>query len=89
VLLIVDATYRSTFGAKSIVGIDADNMVEMYRMLKTAAVPMANITGLNLFMTFQPIPKSAAAVAAHNGIGNTWGVDDSTPHNCESPSPIT
>lgn len=77
--------HRQTFGAHSFLAGDPDNIAAMYTMFKNATKRMANVTGFRPTMAFQPIPKSAIAVAANNGIGNVWGLDEKHAYICKEP----
>jgi hypothetical protein len=65
----------------------ADNatLQAMYTAYKAGTAPMANIAGFSANLVFQPIPKSAATVAKTNGIGNTWGLDNTKAYVCKYP----
>jgi hypothetical protein len=54
----------------------------VYNLIKETSAPLANITGFSPFVAFQPISKSAAAVATANGIGNIWALDPSNAYIC-------
>lgn len=63
----------------------ADNatMQELYSMWATAVHEMDSVNGFQGTVTFQPLPKTAFAVAANNGIGNAWGHDDTENYVCK------
>jgi hypothetical protein len=63
----------------------ADNttLQEMFTLYKADTLQMANITGFSANLVFQPIPKSATTVAKTNGMGNTWGVDNTKAYICK------
>ncbi|RFU31559.1 hypothetical protein B7463_g4772, partial [Scytalidium lignicola] len=74
----IDTPYqqaRWVFGMHSMVA-DNSSMQEMYNIFAAACPEMDSIDGFTITLTYQPLPKSAFAVAATNGIGNTWGLDD-------------
>ncbi|KAB2570331.1 putative fad binding domain-containing protein [Lasiodiplodia theobromae] len=55
---------------------DFDAIWDMYTQWKAAVDDIADVEGLYPTFVLNMAPKSAAAVAKTNGIGNTWGLDD-------------
>lgn len=55
---------------------DAEQMYRIYQSWKTAVDDIADVQGLNPTLALNILPKSALTPAKHNGIGNTWGLDD-------------
>lgn len=49
----------------------------LYQLWKDAVDKISDVEGLYPTFVLNILPKSAAAVAKYNGIGNTWGLDDS------------
>jgi len=64
---------------------DEASLQAMYTAFKAGSAPMANIAGLSVNLVFQPIPKSATTVAKTNGVGNTWGIDNTKAYVCKCP----
>jgi hypothetical protein len=56
---------------------DYDAVLNMYRMWKEGTDAMAGVEGIFPTLVLQATSKSATTVAKTNGIGNTWGVDNS------------
>lgn len=54
----------------------------MYTQWKAAVDDIADVEGLYPTFVLNMAPKSAAAVAKTNGIGNTWGLDDDASYIC-------
>jgi len=73
---------RNVFGMHAVL---ADNAIlqGMFTTYKADILLMANIAGFSANLVFQPIPKSATTVAKTNGIGNTWGVDNTKAYICK------
>ena len=68
--------------------VDEASIRRMWKTFKAAADKMSHIADFYTVLTFQPISKSAAKVAKTNGVGNTWGIDDSEPALCEPRKPL-
>jgi hypothetical protein len=66
----------------SVVADDA-TLQAMWTTFKAGADEMANTANFTTNIVLQPITKSATTVAQANGIGNTWGVDNSKAYVCE------
>ena len=62
---------------------DVDQLFSMYRIWKDAVDQIADVDGLYPIFVTNIAPASAATVAKTNGVGNTWGLDDSEPFICE------
>lgn len=58
---------------------DSDQMYKMYLFWKAAVDEISDVEGLYPTLVFNLLPASAAAVAKSNGVGNVWGLDDSSP----------
>ncbi|KAL2063148.1 hypothetical protein VTL71DRAFT_6220 [Oculimacula yallundae] len=69
---------REIFGTHSML-VDEASIRRMWKSFKAATEKMAHIPDFYTAFTFQPISQSAAKVAKTNGVGNTWGIDDSKP----------
>lgn len=74
--------HRNVFGMHAVLA-DADTLQRMYTDYRAGFDPVKNIEGFSANFVVQPIPKSATTVAKTNGIGNTWGVDNTKAYVCE------
>lgn len=73
---------RNVYGMRAVLA-DNATLQAMYTTFKAGTAAMAGVAGFSSTLVFQPIPKSATTVAKTNGIGNTWGVDNSKAYVCE------
>lgn len=65
---------------------DFDAVWDMYTQWKAAVDDISDVEGLYPTFVLNMAPKSAATVGKTNGIGNTWGLDDSESYICQYPS---
>ncbi|EOD46285.1 putative fad binding domain-containing protein [Neofusicoccum parvum UCRNP2] len=68
--------FRNIYGQHAIKP-DSDALYEMYREWKAAVDDISDVGGLYPTFVLNMAPRTAASVAKTNGIGNTWGLDDS------------
>lgn len=68
---------------------DADQLFLIYQLWKDAVDQIADVDGLYPTFVANIAPASAATVAKTNGVGDTWGLDDSEPFMCKAPLPST
>ena len=55
---------------------DAEQLYSIYKSWKTAVDEISDVEGLYPTFVMNVLPASALSIAKHNGIGNTWGLDD-------------
>ncbi|KAJ7474274.1 FAD binding domain protein [Mycena latifolia] len=67
--------FRVQFAHRTIVP-DAARIFAIYQAWTAALDDVADVEGLDSTFVLNTMPKSAAAVAKHNGVGNVWGLDD-------------
>jgi hypothetical protein len=67
--------------------VDEAAVQECWKVWKAASDKMTHIKDFYSGFVLQSISKSAARVAKRNGVGNIWGLDDSRPYICSSPTP--
>jgi FAD/FMN-containing dehydrogenase len=61
----------------------AHRLFEIYQDWKKAVDEIADVEGLYPTFVMNLAPKSAAAVAKNNGIGNVWGLEDDQSYICK------
>lgn len=76
-----NSTYRNSY-AQHAIKPDFDAVYDMYSQWKAAVDDISDVKGLYPTFVLNMAPKSAATVAKTNGIGNTWGLDDSESYIC-------
>ncbi|PSK58778.1 hypothetical protein B9Z65_6793 [Elsinoe australis] len=67
--------FRVQFGHHTI-KTDAPRLQQIYRDWRAAVEDIADVQGLGATFVLNGAPKSAAAVALNNGVGNVWGLAD-------------
>ena len=55
---------------------DAAQLYRIYKSWKAAIDDIRDVEGLYPTFVMNILPKSSLSVAKHNGVGNTWGLDD-------------
>lgn len=75
---------RNVYGMHAVLA-DNATLQAMYTAYKAGTDAMKDIDGFSANLVFQPIPKSATTVAKTNGIGNTWGIDNTQAYVCKYP----
>ncbi|KAF4461796.1 fad binding domain-containing [Fusarium albosuccineum] len=71
--------FRISFGHHTIKP-DAERMIEIYKAWYAAIADIVDVPGLLPTFILNLVPRTAATVAKHNGIGNTFGLDDNEPY---------
>lgn len=69
---------RIQFGHKTIKA-DADQLYRIYEAWRAAVEDISDVEGLIPTLVLNTMAASAMSVAKNNGIGNTWGLDDTEP----------
>ncbi|KAK1465239.1 FAD binding domain-containing protein [Colletotrichum melonis] len=70
--------FRIQFGHKTMKA-DADQLYRIYEAWKAAVEDISDVEGLIATLVLNTMAASAIRVAKNNGIGNTWGLDDTEP----------
>lgn len=80
-LELINDRIRNVYGMHAVLA-DNSTLQTMFKEFKAGTASMVNITGFSANLVFQPISKSATTVANVNGVGNTWGIDDTKAYVC-------
>lgn len=82
-MFVPDQISRVQFGHHTIKP-DADQLIYIYDQWIASLDEVAEIPGIRPKFILNFAPKSGAAVAKRNGVGNTFGLDDKQSYICKT-----